>query len=389
MNIFAALLAAAAFLPETSPRTLVTSPLQAGEVAVYQEPRSQTATIYVGGPTGELRRVTEPNTIHGYRIEEIPLDELAVTLENVTYINGQWCVTSRQTTGYVTFHTRGGERIEDYTFNSGLEMDGLEIGNITDTRGENWVRFKIECWNSPRGWVSDVKIRRIAFGDVKTVNDLRETTYMLRDELGDFDLGLLRKWTRDLFKGNHGEDWANYKAKSAVNLDKNEIVFGPKNRYMMREDAATNLVVQAGGYDAVTVSFRGASGAPGSFNITSMDMDDDADEITLTYEIDADWFNPSAIGVDYRASLASGSWSALPAADFTVTGYTVVIRNHTGADSAFFRLTYNGQSFSNTIEIKLRGRVVVENELVLKGTDGVYYKITINNGVISAVPEND
>ena len=92
--------------------------------------------------------------------------------------------------------------------------------------------------------------------------------------------------------------------------------------------------------------------------------------------------------MDYRASLTSGSWGALPAADFTVNNYTVVIRNHTGADSAFFRLTYNGQSFSNTIEIKLRGKVVVENELVLKGTDGVYYKITINNGVISAVPEN-
>lgn len=386
-----AVFAAAAYLPETSPRTIVTSPLNPGEVAVYSEPTKQTATIYVGGPTGELRRVTEPATLHGYRIEEIPLDELAVTLENVTNINGQWCVTSRHTTGYVTFHTRGGERIEDYTFNSGMDMDGLNVGTITDTCGENWVRFKIECVNSPRGWVSDVRIRRIAFGDVKTVNDLRDTTFILRDDIGEIDFTQLRPWARDLYNGNRGEDWAGYKPKCDANMDGKKIVFAEKGRYAMTQDANTNLVVQAGGYDAITVSFRGASGAEGSFRVIAFDIDKNKDQtgdVEIKYTIDADELNTEAIGVEFRESLTSGSWAALPSSAFSVNGNTISIPNHATRSSGFYRVTYGGNVMSNVIEIHMRGKVVVEDELILKGTDDIYYKITVNGGVISATPVN-
>lgn len=386
MHTLAAILAAVAFLPETSPRTIQTSPLAPGEVAVYQEPYLQSATVYVGGSTGELRRVSEPTAIKGYRIEEIPDDDLSISWDSsLSYTNGCWSV--RQGSGSIVVSTRSGAEITDYSYEgypSDASISPANAYRVYDECHGSRLVIYLEATGEITANADSLVLRRVAFGDVPTTNDLKRVTYTMHDELGDYDLKDLRKWARDLYNGNRGEDWAKYKPKSNVQMEDKTITFGKDvTRYGIQQSADSNLVVKAGGYDAVSVKFYGTSTFDGSFAITSFEGPADG-VVTLTYRIDADEFDPSEIHVLYRERLETGSWSELSTSAYTHDGSThaITIPNQTAA-SGFYRLSYTGTT-SNIIEVRFRGTVIVEDALILKGEDDVYYKISVNGGVISA-----
>ena len=388
MNIIAAILAAAAFLPETSPRTILNNPLSPGEVAVYQEKEFTTATIYVGGETGEVRRVSEPTAIKGYRLEQIPEDELSIVWDDsITYSNREWSI--EENSGNIVITTRGGEPIADYSYMQYCGKAGISPANhmvCTDNLKDNQLTIYISASGALSVDIKDLKIWRVAFGDVPYTNDLQKITYTMKDELGVFDMKDVRKWAKNLYNGNRGEDWAKYLPKVDVDMKDRAIAFGKDiKRYAIQENPNTNLVINAGDYEAMSVRFYGTSTFSNAFRVTAIDTSQLNDGIVvLTYSLDTDDFDAAEFHVEYRESLESGSWAELSSSAYTLntTSHTVTIPNQTSS-SGFYRLKYTGTA-SNIVEVRFQGNVIIEDALILKGTDGVYYKISVNGGVISA-----
>ena len=381
----AILILAAFFIPETSWRTMQTSPLKPGEAAYIAEPRG-TATLYIGGDTGGVYRVSEPSTIIGNRIEQIPADEMAVVTQNATFSNDCWYVVGVGVTGTVAYVTRGGEDIIDYDYYS----IGAPAGISPET---GWVyaypqgpQLKFEILVGEGGWtcVSNVVCFRNARGDKEIVNDLRWTQYLFEDDSGLWDLGGLRSWVRNLYNGNRGSDWSKYPARQNVDMNRQPLMFDGNRRYTAYQDSETNLVINAGGRKAITVAFHGVSDAAGAFRCTSFARTNNT--VYIGYTIDADAFDPAEVGVQTCETL-NGIWTSMSAGTFSATADTVTIPNQT-AMSGFYRLTY-GDETSNTLEIRLTGDVIIEDALILKGTDSNYYKITVGSGgTISATQVN-
>jgi len=381
LAVLASTASAAFYIPETSWRTMQTSPLKPGEAAYIAEPRG-TATLYIGGDTGGVYRVSEPSTIIGNRIEMVPDDELAVVTQNAVWTNGAWYVFGAGTTGTVAFVTRGGEDILDFDFGSTGAPAGIspETGHIFPYC--DGPQLKIEIVVGEGGWtcVSNVVCVRRAIGDKEVINDLRTTQYIFEDELGIWELGDLRSWAKTLYNGNRGEDWSSYPARKPTNMDGQPLMFAGNRRYQVYQDADTNLVVNAGGRHAITVAFHGASFAPGAFRCTSFARTNNV--VYIGYTIDADNFDPAEVGVQTCATL-NGVWDTMAAGTYTATADTVTIPNQSGT-AGFYRLIY-GDTTSNTLDIRLAGNVIIEDALILKGTDNKYYQITVGaGGVISA-----
>ena len=373
---------AAFYLPETSTRTMEASPLRPGEAAYVRDPQG-TATIYIGGNTGDVYRVAEPTGLRGQRVEIVPDAEIAVVSENVVASNGAWYAIGSSTTGTVAFVTRGGESIESFTFDRGEGSAGLSpdtaiiVGNVHGSE----LRFMLMPHLSEWCCISNVVCRRAAYGDTPFVNDLTHKRYEMLDELGELELGKLRTWTKNLYNGNRGEDWASYPATNDVRIGTHSVRFGRMGRYGFREDGATNLVLQAGGRAAMTVAFHGISTNASSFAITSIVYEDST--VYLTYTIDADNFNLANLAVKTKSNL-NGEWRTLTSSEYTATSSTVVIPDQTGNNN-FYQLVYDGQSVTSVLEVRFRGNVVIEDALILKGTDSKFYQITVGaGGTISA-----
>ena len=377
------LAAVAAYLPETSTRTMAASPLQPGEVAVVRE--TETATIYVGGETGSAVRVSEPTAIRGWRIEDIPADELAIITSGVTIENGAYYVRGSAATGIVSVIAKGGEKIAEYDFLEGHGDAGIspDVGGVYVKASGPELTFTINP--QAYGWicVSNIVCRRVAFGDGTPVNDLRTTFYDFVDELGPWSLGNLRDWIKHLYDGNRGKDWADYKAKNKVRLDSHAISFDEADRYTMRRDGATNLVLQAGGRAAMTVSFRGANVSSRGFYITDYSISSGTAYITFFADIDG--FDPSNIAVKYKEKLTDETWTTLTSGEFSVYGNTIAIPGQV-VGSGFYRLSY-GAAVVEALEIRFAGLVIVEDKLIIRGSGSStnkYYQITVDGGTISA-----
>ena len=255
----------------------------------------------------------------------------------------------------------------------------MPTGSVTDEIAGSQLRIRIFVGNGTWACVSNVACSRRAYGDEQTVNDLRRTEYLFEDDLGMWEFNGLRKWVSNLYNGNRGADWSKYPARSGVQLDGNPIFFSGRRRYSIFQDAATNLVVNAGGRNAITVSFRGASGASGSFVATSFAKTNST--VYIGYTIDADNFDPAYLGVQ-TCEILNDVWYDMPPGSYTATANTVTIPNQTSA-TAFYRLKY-GNMTTDALDIRLCGNVIVEDALILKGLDGVYYNLSVSNGVISA-----
>ncbi len=377
------LAAVAAYLPETSPRTMAASPLMPGEVAVVRE-QAGTATIYVGGDTGGVSRVAEPTGIRGWRVEDIPSDELAVVTSSVTVSNGQFWVFGSSTTGIVAVATKGGETIREFDYEQALGDCGISPEQAYVLTSVNGPELRFTIMPRANGWVcvSNIVCRRVAFGDVPVENDLTKTRYQFVDSDGGWELGTFRHWIRHLYDGNRGEDWSAYRAVKNVDLDKKALMFDRNARYYLREDNQTNLVLSAGGHDAMTVSFRGANVSARGFLITGFQIIDGT--AYISYEADIDGFTPSGIGVQAKDTLDE-IWQSLTSGEFTATDSLVTVPGNTSG-SRFFRLTY-GDAVSNVLEVRFAARAVFDGPLIIRGSGAdtnKYYRITVEGGTISA-----
>jgi len=128
----------------------------------------------------------------------------------------------------------------------------------------------------------------------------------------------------------------------------------------------------------MTVAFHGISTNASSFAITSFVYDYEDSTVYLTYTIDADNFNLANLAVKTKSNL-NGEWVTLTSSEYTATSSTVVIPNQTGNNN-FYQLVYDGQSVTSVLEVRFRGNVVIEDALILKGTDSKFYQITVGSG---------
>jgi len=379
-----AAIAATAYLPESSVRTMQASPLAPGEVAIVRE-QSGTATIYVGGDTGGVSRVAEPTCIRGWRVEDIPSADLSFVTSNVVVSNGAFWVFGTDTTGLIAVAAKGGENIREYEWEQAMGDGGISPEQAYVLPSVGGPEFRLTVMPRANGWVciSNIVVRRVAFGDMPVENDLTKTRYSFWDSEGGWELGTLRNWVKHLYDGNRGENWADYRASKNVNLDRYALMFDRYARYFMREDGQTNLVLSAGGYDAMTVSFRGANVSANGFLITGFRVD--GTTAYISYEADIDGFSPDGVGVQVKENLTDEIWESLTSGEFTVTADLVTVPGNT-TGSRFFRLTY-GDAVSRVLEVRFGARVVFDDALILRGSgvsSNLYYRITVTNGTIYA-----
>lgn len=241
----------------------------------------------------------------------------------------------------------------------------FETGIIREECEGSQLKYTMIPRHSVWCCVSNVVIRRAAYGDKPFVNDLTTTCYDMRDEYGDFELGYLRRWTTHLYDGNRGEDWSKYKATSKVELDGKALRFDIRGRYSLRNDSHTNLVLLAGGNPAMTVAFHGMNTDVDSFHVTSFSNRNGT--VTIDFTIDADGYNPAYVGVNAKDDLMD-EWTAMLPSEFTVSGYKVTIPNQSGF-AKFYQLTYNGEAVTEMLEVRFRGNVIIEDALIVNGTN--------------------
>lgn len=379
-----AAMAATSYLPETSTRTIQASPLAPGEVSIVRE-QTGTATIYLGGDTGDVSRIAEPTGIRGWRVEDIPYEELAFVTSDVVVSNGAFWVFGENTTGLIAVAAKGGEAIREYEWDHALGDGGISPEQADVLPSVSGPEFRLTVMPRANGWVcvSNIVVRRVAFGDMPVENDLTKTRYSFLDSEGGWELGALRHWIKHLYDGNRGENWADYRASKNVDLDRHALMFDRYARYFMREDGQTNLVLSAGGYDAMTVSFRGANVSANGFLITGFRVV--GTTTYISYEADIDGFSPDGVGVQVKEKMTDEIWESLTLGEFTATDSLVTVPGNT-TGTRFFRLTY-GNAVSRVLEVRFGARVVFDDALIIRGSGSStnkYYRITVDGGAITA-----
>ena len=389
--LFLASSAAALHIPEGGDLAIRNSPLSRGEAAYVAESDGR-ARLLVGGADGRPMEVKDAATLHGYRFAWLPREEFAVVApDSWTYdpARDRWTAPGVVATNTIYVQCKAGVEIESIAYDWLAEKPGelmpITVGNVTHVIRGNVAEIIAARYEAEGNmYVGNIRVCVVSAGVLDEVNDLTDLHVNIKDSLGSIELGNLRSWAKNLYNGNRGENWASYPATNHVRLAGKRIDFGNNSRYYMRTDSRTNLVVSAGGYDAITVGFHGVNVDTNSFRITSVTAPNSSGTVTLTYVIDVDDFSPSLMGVMRRDDLVDDVWHVMDPGTYTVSGDTVTIPGQTNP-SGFYKLIYDGNVASNVLEVRLRGNVVVEDALVLKGTDGNYYKITVGaGGVISA-----
>ncbi len=410
------LAAGAVTIPRASIRQIAASPLGRGETAYveneapgeeYFETANRRGTkaaktgtayaeVYIGGESGPLR-VCDSSALRGYKLRKLDSSEYSVSagpLFTHDVASGTYTMTSAGPTNAIIVTARDGVVIEEVTIKTAFTGEGLIPGEFTcsaNTYDGSVYRWECAFARAASMIVQDITVKAMDKGEVKWVNDTIDTVFMVHDLLGTYNLNDLRRWARDLYNGNRGENWSAYKAYKPVRLDGQAIRFTEDNRFTMSISAASNLVLQAAKRDAVEINIR-TNGEPiayTTFRITQISV---ASGVVLDFSCDISGFASANIGVECCDGLEDGVWLGLAASDFVVSNVstsggvttgTVTVPAGVRGNKRFFRLMY-GAAASDTIDIALHGRVIVKDVLILKGTDSKFYQINVTGGTISA-----
>ena len=375
---------AALTVPRTSEATIHASPLARGEIAYIAEDGA--ATAYIGSDTGPLR-VSDPSTLRGSRLVPVPADRFTVVPDTnwVTAASNGWTLATQGVTARLVVTSVDGADIAEVRYTVHAVQAGLMAADMSVQITYNGSTAILDCHiteYTASATIVDITPMRYAFGDRDVVNDLTSNRFELKDALGEFDFADLRRWTRDLYNGNRGEDWAAYNAKKRVNLAGNALRFDAGGHFLARMNASTNLSVEVEGFRAMEFTHGRDPTATGTLAVGDITVAADHSSVTLTYTAAIDGFDTSLLRVKESHDLNDGEWDFLDPARYTVTASTVTIAGD-GSKAAFYRLWYNGVD-SAAFEVVFRASVRLESALYLRGTDNVLYRITVNAGAITA-----
>ena len=398
--------ASAVTIPLASPRQIMASPLMRGEIADIE--RGNYAELYVGGEHGPLR-VTDGSALRGFKTRVLEPSEYSVSAGPLwTYnpANGTYKMTTQNATNSIIIMTKNGVEIDGVSIEREFVGEGLMPGEFTyieSTYDKNVYRWEVAWNNANYLLVTKITVRSRDIGEIDWINDAGTTTFKIRDALGLYDLFDLRKWARDLYNGNRGENWSGYPAYSSIRLDGNPIRFTEDNKFVTMISDDTNLVLVANRHTAIEVNTKtNAAIEYTTFAITEIDVGNatPGTPVVLDFTTDITGFTTNNLGVETCNALEDHIWMKLVESDFVISdvayddGFwtgTITIPNgiqgygngRTIKNRRFFRLIY-GAATSDVIDIVLHGRIVVEDIIVIKGTDGKYYRIDINGGSMSA-----
>lgn len=411
----------AATLPRASMRQISASPLERGETTYIERVspaveraedinmmvRTRTtaaasdglyAEMYIGGENGPLR-VADGSAFRGYKLRTLDPSEYSVAagpLFTHNVADGTYTMTQSGATNAIIVTAKDGIVIEEVDIITAFTGEGLIPGEFICN--ESKYDGSVYTWECAWVRASSMVVKKIAVkamdkGEVRWINDAVETVFMVHDVLGTYNLSELRRQLLNHYNGNRGEDWSRYNAVKPVRLDGQAVRFTDDNRFTMSLSATSNLVLQAGMNDAVEVNIRtNAPIAYTTFRISAIRNAGTANPLELDFTCDIANFNPTNIGVAVCSGLEEGVWLGLPKADFSVSGVstsggtttgTVYVPNATRGDKRFFKLLY-GNATSDVVDIVLHGRVIIQDILIVRGTDGKYYRVNISGGAITA-----
>lgn len=377
-----AALAGSTYIPRANDRTLAVSPLVPGETAYV--PKQDGAALYVGGLAGNLL-VTDPTALRSYSYAEIPRTEYAVSgSAGVEYVasNDTWRVTTTSVSTATVL----------IAFPIGLEPSHVEMDKVVQHEGRDPNTPGEIIVNPISNGVIRVDLRRTKVGSADIhignihayhlvggaegrINDALSNVWLVKDSLGTFDLGNLRHEMTHKFDGNRGEDWSAYAAREDVRLDGYGIRFDPKSRYQAYVDTETNLVIQAGGIDAINVRFEGANIDPTVFKITEFTHSTNSASF-LAWSVDIDGASADDFDVIWADRMDSTEWTP-----FTDAECEIAYNDETdewnawipGRDASreFYRINYHGV-VSEVLQVTIRGEVTIPDALLLgTGTNAV------------------
>lgn len=426
-------MAAGLYVPQGDNTTLAHEPLHNGEMcwiptvneyqsarygvrSEYEAPTNTFATLYIGSEKGQSLRVIDGGALRGTVRRELPDSEVSIATDNnvITSGDGVYSFTNRCTwvnangtelsgvTGTIYIVVASRYNIDDIQYNKVVHqgegiVSGTEYGNIKFDH--NRVTINILHDMTSRVNISKIKVIVREAGEEAWVNDLTTRTWLLRDVYGQYDLADLRYWTTHLYDGNRGEHWANYDAVNDIMMNDKRLVFSTNSSASIGYNNE-NLAISMMGIPAMQIWKNAATNNyTGDLRITAVEKKADMYQITFYQTAKNNGipeFDASQLLVQYADSLDGNSdktinWRYLSnGTDFTVTDYgdgtgIVNVFYNIENDKGFYKLVYNG-IMTETMKVDFNAPVHIKKGLYLTGDDGIVYRISVSNGVISATP---
>lgn len=418
------------YVPQGDATTLAHEPLQNGEMcwipksnfysgssrfSAYDEATNTFATLYIGNDQGHMMRVIDDGALRGTVRRTLDDSEVSIATDINVVTTGDGIYTMTNTvritdgsntvsciTGRIDIVVASHYVIDDIQYDRNNTQSGLVAG--TD-RGDIDFQKNRATITVLHDMVSKVTIRNIKVivreaGEESWVNDLTARTWLMKDLYGRYDLADLRYWTTHLYDGNRGEHWANYTACNDIMMNDKRIVFSTNYNAAIGYNNG-NFAISMYGIPAMQIwATTEEHTLTGELRITAVDKNKDSYDITYFQNIQEDGvaqFDPSQLIVIYADNLEGNStgtikWRYLSnGTDFTVTDYgdgtgLIKVSYNIVNDKGFYRLYYNG-IMTDTMRVVFNSSIHVKKSLYLTGDDGVVYKISVNNGVVSAIAQ--
>ena len=379
-------LIAALYIPQTNQDTLGESALNKGEVA-YVDEGNEMATLRIGNDTTRPMFVVDPGGLRGFEIEQAGRDEFIIVGDNgmVYQASDDRLYTENVTTGQV-FHITISSRRKDAIYKVSYKARGqVGVTNGTIVSSDvveydgNVVRIActITVGANPVWFaVSEVKVYYRKVGFENYTNDLNKVDFKLKDDLGTFLFSGLRKWAKNLYNGNRGEDWSKYGAVSSVDVGYHNLVLGSSGQVVFSAASTNEELVSFGPTKVFSVIGSTGDDTPAVGNIlriTGIEYEEGEVQITFTQTIAN--FDINKLAVE---KCAPGDSVWLPV-NYTASSGNTVLTVAAPSSEMLYRLSYNeGSIISGAAELRIHA------PLVIKGDDGIYYRIHINGGTITA-----
>lgn len=368
--------AAVTYLPRTSEKQMDADPQLPGEVSYAVESSSGATELYIGG-----QRMTDSAALRGYRLYAVPQEDLAVSKDDaVIETNGLYKLTSA-VTGRVYVAVTSGRAIKDVNFAKNSWFASGSIPPMTEASASVSISGNSATITLVKssGWlgvsVSNIVVTALRSVDRITTNDLTSTTILIKDRLGQYDMNDARYWAKHSNDGNLGQDWSRYAASSEVSHGSYYSAFAVSNAWAAGA-AADTFIISDDRIAAVRVTTATNDGTAAGITVTLSDIDQASQTVNVTFGGTAA-IHPALIALAATDNLNGGSFRPLKCSAVLISGRTYrVAYSDPGFQTVLIRAEYDAFWRSRS--------VTVAGHLRLIGDDGVLYRISVSNSVISA-----
>lgn len=399
-------------VPETTPTANMATTYAKGEGSYAVVSEAREARLYVGGDNGEALAVVDASAIRG---------EIHTALKPDALLFDRSDHVVKTSEDSVVWHTdkdsleagkewfrivaKDGGPIDYISFgDSASNLKNPEIAATIDTRTApdgNGIKFIIHHLNCTGGDLSITNIVAYRIDDTTRGNktDAVLNKYYIKDTVGTMDLGNLRMQYNRKIDQVAGYRWSQWHASNTVFLASHALVLDPaKHYYLKSEDDVFGIY--AGGKMALQMSTGGDGSRYANATAVSFTGIDVGDEkVLLTFEIThTGTLDESALAILRSRDLGKtdGTFFGVPytvvSRTKTATGtlYAVEVAKgvtETSKDKAgFFKVAYG--SLSSVVKVEFNAPVQFNSGLILKGTDGKLYNITVTGGTVKAIAVN-